>query len=147
MLHLGSTYLIVRDMDKSLAFYEQLLGMKPTAKNLNRWAQFDFEGHCIALYNNEFDCEMVKSGRNLEQHYNAQYLDYLGSRQITYGNNVVLNFWVEDLRLEYGRLKALAIGSLSEIMYLNIASPYHFFVIEDPDGNTIEITGRYTERA
>jgi len=28
-------------------------------------------------------------------------------------------------------------------MYLNIASPYYFFLVEDPDGKTIEITGNY----
>ncbi len=28
-------------------------------------------------------------------------------------------------------------------MYLNIKSPYYHFLLEDPDGNTIEITGRY----
>lgn len=28
-------------------------------------------------------------------------------------------------------------------MYLNVAMPYYLFVIEDPDGNQIEITGNY----
>jgi hypothetical protein len=38
MLHLGCTYLVVQDMKKSMAFYEALLEMKATSKNLNRWA-------------------------------------------------------------------------------------------------------------
>ncbi len=42
MLHLGSTYLIVKNMEKSIDFYEKLLQMKPTAKNFARWAQFNF---------------------------------------------------------------------------------------------------------
>jgi lactoylglutathione lyase len=54
---------------------------------------------------------------------------------------MILNFWVEDLLKEYQRLKELNIGVLSEIMYVNISSPYHFFVINDPDNNEIEITG------
>ena len=65
MLHLGSTYLIVKDMQKSLDFYEKLLGIKPAAKNFNRWAQFNFDGKCIALYSNEFDFEMIKNNQNL----------------------------------------------------------------------------------
>jgi lactoylglutathione lyase len=41
-------------------------------------------------------------------------------------------------------VKALSIGKVSEIMYVNISSPYYFFVLDDPDGNTIEITGYYS---
>ncbi|MDP4147232.1 MAG: VOC family protein [Bacillota bacterium] len=143
MLHLGSTYLIVKDIEKSMEFYEKLLQMKPTANNLNRWVQFDFDGKCIALYNKDFDKKMIEAADNLEQHYNGTYLRYYNERKINYGNNMVLNFWIEDLKEEYERIKALNIGIVSEIMYINISSPYHFFVIEDPDGNTIEITGGY----
>jgi len=144
MLHLGSTYLIVKNMDKSIDFYEKLLEMKPSAKNLDRWAQFNFEGKCIALYNNEFDKRIIECGENLEQHYDNEYLSYYEERKINYGNNIVLNFWIEDLKKEHERIKNLNIGAISEIMYLNIASPYYMFIVEDPDGNTVEITGKYT---
>lgn len=145
MLHLGSTYLIVKDMEKSINFYEKLLEMKPTAKNFDRWAQFDFDDQCIALYNDEFDKRMFESGENLEQHYDDAYLKFYKKRKINYGNNMVLNFWIEDLKKEHERVKRLNIGNVSEIMYLNVASPYYLFIVEDPDGNTIEITGGYEE--
>lgn len=145
MLHLGSTYLIVKNMENSIDFYEKLLQMKPTAKNFDRWAQFNFEGQCIALYSDEFDKRMIESGKDLEQHYDDKYLRFYKERKITYGNNMVLNFWIEDLKKEHERIKKLNIGVVSEIMYLNISSPYYMFIVEDPDGNTIEITGGYKE--
>ena len=143
MLHLGSMYLIVKNINISKNFYEKFLQMKPSANNLNRWVQFDFDGKCIALYNNTYDAHLMQSGENLEQHYNDTYIHYYKERKINYGNNVVLNFWVEDLKGEYERIQNLSIGKVSKIMYINISSPYYFFILEDPDGNTIEITGSY----
>ena len=142
MLHLGCTYLVVKEMKKSAAFYEALLQMRPTHQNYDRWIEFAFEGRCIALYCNDYDERLIASGKDLKSHYSRSYISFLKERKITYGNQVVLNFWVEDLDEEYKRLEALSIGELSEMMYLNIALPYDFFMIYDPDGNMIEITGK-----
>lgn len=49
------------------------------------------------------------------------------------------------LKKKHERIKGLNNATVSEIMYLNISSPYYMFIVEDPDGNTIEITGGYTE--
>ena len=64
MLNLGCTYLIVKNIQKSIAFYEALLEMKVSVQNFDRWAQFNF-GNCIALYNPKYDEELVKQGENL----------------------------------------------------------------------------------
>jgi len=53
-----------------------------------------------------------------------------------------LNFEVENLEAEYKRLKALSIGEISEILYVNVHRPYYYFNIIDPDGNVLEITGK-----
>ena len=143
MLHLGSTYLFVKDMEKSIEFYKKLLDMEPTARAYDRWAQFNFEGKCIALYNNSFDRKNIDANENLDKHYNKDYIKYFEKRKITYGNNCVLNFWIEDLNKEYERIKNLNIGVISEILYVNISSPYYFFTVIDPNGNFIEITGAY----
>lgn len=143
MLNLGSTYLIVKDFQKSIKFYESLLEMKVSAQRYDRWAQFNFNGNCIALYNPKYDEELIKLGENLETHYDNEYLEYTENKKIQYGNNFVLNFSINDLNAEYVRIKALNIGKISKIMYLNISSPYYHFLLEDPDGNTIEITGIY----
>ncbi|MFW6281129.1 MAG: VOC family protein [Halanaerobium sp.] len=144
MLNLGSTYLIVKDMKKSISFYEKLLEMKVSSQNYDRWAQFNFGGNCIALWNPKYDEKRVKNGEDLGKVYNQEYLSYRKNDKIKYGNNFVLNFWIDDLKTEYERLKNLNISKLSEIMFINVASPYYFFMLEDPDGNKIEITGNYS---
>jgi catechol 2,3-dioxygenase-like lactoylglutathione lyase family enzyme len=143
MLNLGCTYLIVKDMEKSIAFYEALLGMKASSKNFHRWAQFNF-GNCIALFNPKYDEEMIRQGVDLDVHYNEAYQAYKHNTHITYGNNFVLNFNVPDLNAEYARVKGLNIGEVSEILYINIVMPYYCFMLSDPDGNQIEIMGEWT---
>lgn len=145
MLNLGSTYLIVRSFQESVAFYEALLEMKVSAQRFDRWAQFNFNGNCIALFNPKYDEDLIKREENLGAHYGKEYLKYRNNKKIQYGNNFVLNFYIDDLIAEYERIKNLNIGKITEIMYLNISSPYYHFVLEDPDGNTIEITGQYNQ--
>lgn len=143
MLNLGSTYLIVKDMEKSISFYEALLEMKVSSQNYNRWAQFNIGNACIALWNPKYDEERMAKDDNLEGVYSEEYILYKKNTKIKYGNNMVLNFYVDDLNSEYQRIKELKIGRVSDMMYLNVASPYYLFVLEDPDGNQIEITGNY----
>ena len=45
---LGTTYIIVSDLKKSVEFYRELLQEKPLRANGNRWIQFS---NFIALYN------------------------------------------------------------------------------------------------
>ncbi|OGO78338.1 MAG: hypothetical protein A2Y23_04895 [Clostridiales bacterium GWB2_37_7] len=146
MVKLGSTYLIVKDFEKSITFFETLLEMKVSAQRFNRWAQFNFNGNCIALLNPKYDEDIIKQGEDLENHFSKEYLEYQQNRNIQYGNNFVLNFYIDDLIAEYERIKNLDIGKMTEIMYLNISSPYYHFLLEDPDGNIIEITGRCDSR-
>ena len=141
MLDLGSTYLIVKDIQKSITFYEALLEMKVSAKRFDRWAQFNFNGKCIALLNPNFDKQLMNQRDNLEKHFSREYIEYFKNKQILYGNNMVLNFYIDNLDKEYERIINLNIGKMTELMYLNISSPYYHFLLEDPDGITIEVTG------
>ncbi len=52
---------------------------------------------------------------------------------------LTFNFYTENLKNEYERIKALKICDLSEIMYVNIVEPYYYFNICDSDGNVLEI--------
>ena len=55
-------------------------------------------------------------------------------------NNIItLNFYTENLKEEYAKIKKLNIGKISEIMYVNIVEPYYYFNIIDPEGNVLEI--------
>lgn len=123
-IHLGSVYLIVRDFEKSVSFYEQLLSMPVSTRNCgNKFAEFYFDNKCLALMNEE----------NLQGHH---YVD--GDYKF------VLNFWVEDLKKEYNRLKVLNIGEITEIRKVN--EGYYYFHLKDPDHNVCEITGTYDEK-
>jgi len=143
-MHLGSIYLIVNDFEKSITFYEKLLNMPVTSVNKDRFAQFIFEGHNISIMNGHFDADnpekIVLKG---------EQSDFFESTlQRTLAPNIqkfVFNFWDEDLRAEYERIKGLNLTeNLSPIKYFYYVSPYYHFHLTDPDGNMIEVTGDYT---
>lgn len=122
-IHLGSVYLIARDFEKSITFYEKLLSMAVSTRNCgNKFAEFFFDNKCLALMNEN----------NLPGHHYGEG-DY----------KFVLNFWVEDLRKEYGRLKEMNIGRMTGIE--KVHEGYYYFNVYDPDGNVCEITGGYEE--
>lgn len=53
-LHLGSVYLIARDFEASVSFYEKLLSMPVSTRNCgNRFAEFFFDNKCLSLMNEE----------------------------------------------------------------------------------------------
>lgn len=142
-MHLGSIYLIVRDFNKSIIFYENLLEMKVTAKNMERFAQFQFEGHNISLMNGYFDNQNPKATIHRGQY--VEKFDNLASiAEARNTNKFVLNFWVEDLEKERKRIINLNISNLvTGIKYVNNVMPYYYFQVADPDDNVIEITGEY----
>ena len=122
-LHLGSVYLIARDFEKSIAFYEKLLSMKVSTRNCGyKFAEYFFDNKCLALMNEA----------NLPGHH---YVD--GDYKF------VLNFWVENLKREYSRLRELNIGQMTEIE--KVHEGYYYFHIYDPDNNVCEITGGFQD--
>lgn len=142
-MHLGSIYLIVRDFNKSIGFYEKLLDMNVTSKNMERFAQFQFDGHNISIMNGYFDIQnpelTIKKGEYVERFDN---LVAIAESKNT--NKFVLNFWVEDLEKERERIINLKISDLvTTVKYVNNVMPYYYFQVADPDGNVIEITGEY----
>ena len=141
-MKLDCVYFIVKNMQKSIAFYEALLEQKISSENINRWGQFNLKiGTTIALYNPEFDFNALEEKEKLNEHYNQEYIEFIKNNKTKYGSNSVLNFSTDNLKSEYERIKKLDIGKVTEIMYVNIVVPYYFFMVEDPDGNLIEITG------
>lgn len=143
-MHLGSIYLVVNDFDKSVDFYEKLLGIPVTSKNMNRFAQFMFEGHNISIMNGHFDTQnpdkVVHKGEYTESFDSLSVIAHAPNT-----HKFVLNFWDEDLRKEYERVKSLHISDkLTKVKYVYNVSPYYYFQLTDPDDNVIEVTGDYT---
>ncbi|MFT3951467.1 MAG: zinc ribbon domain-containing protein [Oscillospiraceae bacterium] len=122
-LHLGSIYLVVKDFEKSVEFYEAFLEIKvgERCRSGNKFVEFYIDNKCIALMNES----------NIQGHCTSLQGDY----------KFVQNFWVEDLQAEHERVKALHIGKVTEIM--EAYPTYHYFHLTDPDNNTIEVTGGY----
>ena len=96
-MNLGSTYLIVKDMQKSIEFYEKLLNTKPKSLNIKRWAEFHIGNSCIALFNPKYDEELIKENEEFGKYYNREYLEFKNNNATSYGNNFVFNFGVYDL--------------------------------------------------
>ena len=140
-----SIYLIVKDFDKSVSFYEKIFDMKVSATNGKRFAQFNTKGLNLCLMNGHYDREnpgqIVTKGEYWEIYDNhSEIADSINTRK------VFINLGVEDLKAEYNRIKELGIATqMTKIRYINVFSPYWYFTFMYPDGNPIEITGNYTE--
>ena len=122
-LHLGSIYLIVKDFERSIEFYEKFLGVKvgDRCRSGNKFVEFFFDNKCLALMN---ESNLIEHSTDLDSPY-----------------KFVQNYWVEDLLTEYERVKKLNIGEVTEI--LEAHPTYNYFHLTDPDNNVIEVTGGY----
>lgn len=137
-MELGTIYIFVSDMNRSVDFYSKLLQEQPILINDDRWVQFS---NRIALYNKAYDERIMAKNR---ERFNQAYIDdFYKDNGAPKNNLIVFNFYVDNLKSEYQRLKDMNIGKISELMYVNVQMPYWYFNIIDPDGNTIEITEKY----
>lgn len=141
----GSIYLVVKDFDKSLDFYEKVLDMKVSATNGKRFAMFNNPGLNLCLMNGYYDEQFPEQ----KETRGPSYDEYDNMSEIANSTNtkkVFINLGVEDLDKEYQRILDLGIGmNMTPIRYLNVFSPYWYFTFMDPDGNPIEITGGHKE--
>lgn len=143
MLHLISSYILVNDMDRSSEFYSKLFGVKPTIITPDRWVQFDFDGNVLAICNQLFDLKTIAGGGDIDSMYSKEYIRRLSKHRTIFGNNIVHKFHTDDLSKEHERIAKIHGGTVSDILYMNIDSPYSFFTVADPDGNVIEVFGEY----
>lgn len=122
-LHLGSIYLIVKDFERSVEFYEKFLDIKAgdRCRSGNRFIEFNFDNKCLSLMN---ESNLIGHCTDLNSPY-----------------KFVQNYWVEDLLTEYERVKKLNIGKVTEIR--EAYPTYSYFHLTDPDNNIIEVTGSY----
>ncbi len=141
----GLIYLIVKDFDKSVSFYEKVFDRKVSATNGKRFAIFNNEGLNLCIMNGYYDDEN-RSQVITKGEYWEIYDNQSGIANSINTRNVFINLVVEDLKAEYDRIKELDIATqMTEIRFINVFSPYWYFTFMDPDGNPIEITGNYAE--
>lgn len=141
----GSIYLVVKDFDRSVDFYEKILEMKVSAANGKRFAMFHQEGLNLCLLNGLYDEQHPEQ----KETKGGSYPEYDDTVRIVHAENnrkVFINLGVDDLDREHRRIAELGIGSgLTPIRYLYVFSPYWYFTLKDPDGNPVEITGPHEE--
>ena len=145
MIKTGSIYLVVKDFEKSLEFYKQLLEKDVSAQNKTRFAIFNVNGLCLCLMNGYFDAKNPEQVTTAGKYY-EEYDNMVAIAEQENPGKVVINLGTDDLKAEHERISGFGIGQdLTEIRYINAGSPYYYFCLQDPDGNTIEITGPYEE--
>lgn len=141
----ASIYLVVKDFDKSVSFYEKVFDMEVSATRGKRFAMFNSNGLTLCIMNGYYDSEnpeqVITKGKYWEIYDNQSEI----ANSIN-THKVFINLGVEDLKAEYNRIKELGIAvQMTEIRFINVFLPYWYFTFMDPDGNPIEITGGYTE--
>ena len=145
MIKTGSIYLVVKNFEKSLEFYKKLLEKDVSARTKTRFVIFNINDLCLCLMNGYFDAknpELVTTKGN----YYEEYDNMVAIAEKENPGKVVINLGTNDLKAEYERVKQLKLGgNLTDIRYINAGSHYYYFCLQDPDGNTVEITGPYDE--
>ncbi len=139
-LQFTCVYLVVKNMERSIDFYTSLFETKVDKRFEDRWAQIKTpNGFVIGLLNPNYDEQVIEKGKDLEKHYDKEYIKNI-SNKYTVGNTVVLNLKADNFEKEFKRIKRLKPKHISKTQYVNFMFPYHFFIVQDPDGNLIEIS-------
>lgn len=119
-IKLDHIYFSVSNMDKAVEFYENLLDIKATHREGNRWADFEIEGQ-KGMYFGIINENAIEGRRVI-------------------GNNATLGIYTDDINVAFERAKMLGATILYEPSYIQ-DSPYEYtcFGMLDLDGNMIEV--------
>ena len=132
-------YINTKQFKKTVNFYTLLLEKEIERIFEDRWAQIKITDDIrLGFLNVEYDRRMIEKGKNLEQHYNEEFIKNM-PKNYTTGNSIILNLKTDNILDEYNRVKKIAPNYISELQYVNFIFPYNFFIIKDPEGNIIEI--------
>lgn len=138
-MQLCCCYIETERFEEVVEFYEKIFQIKGNVYTKNRWIEFDF-GNKLSIYNRQYDIKSIEE--NEIGNYNSLFIeDFNKEKEKAFNNIITLNFFSNDLKKDYERIKKLNICEVSEIVYVNITEPYYYFNIYDPEGNTIEICG------
>lgn len=114
---IGSVILIVSEMEKSLVFYKDILGL-PIKNQSEAWTEFFVNGTVLALHPAE------------------------NKTKLKTGINILIGFMVSDLEITVKKLKENKVKFFKEAK----EEPFgKHAIIEDPDGHLISIAEINTE--
>ena len=120
---IADTYLKVKDMDRAIAFYEAFLGVTVEYRYRDRWASINER---LGLYNPYYD-----------QKHMIPMTEY--DKELRIGNNVVVVFSSNDIDIDHKRVQSCGATGITEIVEINLVTPYRFFQFKDTEGNIIEV--------
>ncbi|HLC98179.1 MAG TPA: VOC family protein [Candidatus Nanoarchaeia archaeon] len=117
-IKLDHIYVSVKDLDRAVRFYEELLGMKVKHREEKTWADFDVgSGFYLGLINPK-----------------------IVSDKRVVGNNAIPVFFTDDVDAVFERVKKRKVKILFPPEDLAFTDyPYRCFQCEDTEGNIIEI--------
>jgi hypothetical protein len=131
-------YINAKKFEETIEFYKKLLNKDIEVQYKTRWAQIKInEGMRLAFLNIKFDKDAIENNIDIKKHYNDDFIRNLPVEYCS-GNSIVLNMVAQNFHKEYERVKRLS-ANVSPIQYVNYMMPYHFFTVEDPEGNLVEI--------
>lgn len=117
MIKLDHLYVKVTDLDRAISFYQEVLEMKISHKEGNRWADFDSgSGVYFGIFNAVHDNEAFKSG-----------------------DNITLGLKTNNIKDEYKRINSLSPKRITDIIHLSQPYDYFYFQFEDEWGNIWEV--------
>ncbi|MBU0470387.1 MAG: VOC family protein [Nanoarchaeota archaeon] len=117
-LKLDHVYVSVKDMNRAIRFYEDLLEMKITNREENTWADFDLgKGFYLGLINPKI----------------------ISNKRVV-GNNTIPVFFTDDVDAVFEKVKKHKVKIIFPPEDLKFTDyPYRCFHCEDTEGNIIEI--------
>jgi len=117
-IKLDHIYVSVKDLDRAVRFYEELLGMKVKHREEKTWADFDVgSGFYLGLINPK-----------------------IVSDKRVVGNNAIPVFFTDDVDAALAKIKKHKVKILFPPEDLAFTDyPYRCFQCEDTEGNIIEI--------
>ncbi len=118
----------VQDMERAIAFYEELFEIEHTRRYETRWASPIPQ---ISLYNPAYDVAVGAECTEDDKHP-------------TYGSNEILVLLTDDVERERERILEIGGQEVTEIHEINFVAPYRFFKFKDTEDNLIEV-GIYPE--
>jgi len=117
-MKLDHTYVSVIDLDRAIAFYEDLLGMKVSHYEKDQWADFDTGNGC---YFGLIDPRVTKVNRKV-------------------GNNSTPVFYCNNIDEMHEKIKGYGVKISFPPTDLDFTTyRYYCFECEDTEGNLIEI--------
>ncbi|MBI3241261.1 MAG: VOC family protein [Chloroflexi bacterium] len=120
---LTATCLLVHDLDKSIAFYRDTLGLEVEFANGNFFVKFKLDGTPLMLFEKEAAAKML-----------------FPKEHITQGGGVLLAFQVDDLQKTCAELKSKGVEIFEGPKATAWGQTVAYF--KDPDGNVWEVSAR-----